>query len=43
LTADGDFAVDAMFLMGEVLVSLLALWGLFYKPRPTIMQDVSVA
>jgi hypothetical protein len=39
-SSDGDFAVDAMFLMGELLVSLLALWGLFYKPRRTIMQEL---
>jgi hypothetical protein len=39
-SSDGDFAVDSMFLMGEVLVSLIALLGLFYKPRPTIMQEL---
>jgi hypothetical protein len=39
-SSDGDFAVDAMFWMGELLVSYIALWGLVYKPRPTIMQEL---
>jgi len=39
-SSDGDFAVDAMFLMGEVLVSLIAVWMLSYKPRPNIMQEL---
>jgi hypothetical protein len=39
-SSDGDFMVDAMFWLGELLVSYIALWGLFYKPRPTIMQQL---
>jgi len=39
-SSDGDFVVDVVFLMGEVLVSLMALSMLFYQPRPTVMQQL---
>ena len=39
-SSDGDFVVDALFLMGEMLVILMALWMLSYKPRPNIMQQL---
>jgi hypothetical protein len=39
-SSDGDFAIDVIFLIGEGIVSLVAWWGLLYKPRRTVMQEL---
>ena len=38
-SSDGDFVVDGMFIIAEMLVIWGSLWMMVYKPRPTAMQQ----
>lgn len=39
-SSDGDFAIDAVFLVGEALFCLFMAWGLSLKPRRTRLQEL---